>query len=192
MKKKKIEIEEKIVIIFCSFICVFVNSSIESLSALIFFIFELNFSISFISSSVFLNLKKCEFVQKRKKKFFNEKLVIKNNVSNLYETNNSSFLSLNKFCVEIIKIERKKEKKSNFFVSNFLWSTFYLIIVNIVKKKILKKKKMFFEIFNQYRKNRSIFDESDAKLIQKAFAKRKLSKSTFREKRTTSVTKRIV
>jgi hypothetical protein len=51
---------------------------------------------------------------------------------------------------------------------------------------------MFFEIFNQYRKSRSIFDQSDAELTQKVLAKRQLSKSTSREKRAASVTKKIV
>ncbi len=45
MKKKEVEIEKKIVFIFCSFVCVFVNSSIESLFVLIFSVFELNLSI---------------------------------------------------------------------------------------------------------------------------------------------------
>jgi hypothetical protein len=51
---------------------------------------------------------------------------------------------------------------------------------------------MFFEIFNQYRKNRSILDERNAELTQEVFAKRELSKSIFREEKTTFVTKKIV
>ncbi len=41
---------------------------------------------------------------------------------------------------------------------------------------------MFFEIFNQYQENRSIFDENDANLTQEVLAKRELLKSTLREK----------
>jgi hypothetical protein len=51
---------------------------------------------------------------------------------------------------------------------------------------------MFFETFNQYRKNKSILNENDANLIQKVLEERKMSRSTFREKKTTSVTKKIV
>jgi hypothetical protein len=62
VRKKEIEIEKKVVVISCFFACVFVNSSIENLSAFIFSVFELSFSISFVSSSAFLNSEKCEFV----------------------------------------------------------------------------------------------------------------------------------
>jgi hypothetical protein len=58
------------------------------------------------------------------------------------------------------------------------------------KKK--NKKRMSFEVFNQYRESRLISNESDANLIQKVFAKKELSKSTFREKKAAFVTKKIV
>jgi hypothetical protein len=194
MRKKEVEIEKKIVFISCFFVCVFASSSTENLSAFIFFVSELSFSISFVSSSAFLNSEKCEFVQERKKTFFNEKLVIKSSVANFCETNNSNLLSLDKSCVEIIKIEKEEEKKSNsfcfeFFVIDVLFDYRQRCQEENSKKK--KKKKMSFEIFNQYQKNRSILDESDAELTQKAFAKRKLSKSTSREERTAFVTKKI-
>ncbi len=161
-KEKMFVIEKKVVFIFCSFICVFVNSSIESLLA---FVFSVSKSIEWLF--VVLNLRKSEIVQTKKIKFLDKKIVIKSDVSNLCKTNNSNFSSLNKSCVEIIKIEKKKKRKEILSVSSFLWSTFCLIIVKVVKKKVWKKKKkkMFFEVFNQYRKNRSIFDESDANLI---------------------------
>jgi hypothetical protein len=194
MKKKEIEIEKEVVFTSCSSVCVFASSSTESLSALIFSAFELSFSISFVSSSAFLNSEKCEFVQERKKTFFSEKLVIESSVANFCETSNSSSLSLNKSCVEIIKIEEEEEKKSNFFFFEF----FVIDVLfdyrqrcqeeNFRKKR---KKKMSFEVFNQYRESRSIFDESDAELTQEVFAKRELSKSTSREERTAFVTKKI-
>ncbi len=48
MRKKEFEIEKEVVFIFCCSVCVFVNSSIESLFALIFLIFELSFLIFFV------------------------------------------------------------------------------------------------------------------------------------------------
>jgi hypothetical protein len=57
------------------------------------------------------------------------------------------------------------------------------------KKK--NKKRMSFEIFNQYRENRSISNESDASLTQEISAKRELSESTTNEKETASVAEKI-
>ncbi len=51
---------------------------------------------------------------------------------------------------------------------------------------------MSFEAFNQYRKSRSISNESDANLTQEVLEERKMSKSTSREKEAASVTKKIV
>jgi hypothetical protein len=51
---------------------------------------------------------------------------------------------------------------------------------------------MSFEAFNQYRKNRSTSNESDASLTQEVLEERKMSRSTSREKETTSVSKKIV
>jgi hypothetical protein len=194
MRKKEVEIEKEIVFTSCSSVCVFANSSTESLSALIFSVSELSFSISFVSSSAFLNSEKCEFVQERKKTFLNEKLVIENSVANLCETSSSNSLSLDKSCVEIIKIEKEEEKKSNsfffeFFVIDVLFDYRQRCQEENSRKK--KKKKMSFEVFNQYRKSRSILDESDAELTQEAFAKRELSKSISREERAAFVTKKI-
>jgi hypothetical protein len=115
VRKKKSEIEKKVIFTSCSFVCVFINSSIENLFVFVFFVFVLNFSISFVWSSAFLSSRKCEFVQEEEKKFLNEKLVIKSDVSNLCETSNSSFSSLNKSCVEVIEIEKEKKKKSFLF-----------------------------------------------------------------------------
>ncbi len=50
---------------------------------------------------------------------------------------------------------------------------------------------MSFEIFNQYRESRLISNESDANLIQKVFAKKKLFKSTSHEKKAIFVAKKI-
>jgi hypothetical protein len=58
------------------------------------------------------------------------------------------------------------------------------------KKK--NKERMSFEVFNQYRENRSISNESDANLTQKISAKRESSKSTSREEKAAFVTKKIV
>jgi hypothetical protein len=77
-----------------------------------------------------------------------------------------------------------------FFVIDFLFNCRQNCQKESFRKK--KKKKMFFEIFNQYRKSRSIFNESDADLTQEALAKRELSRSTSHERKTTSVVKKIV
>jgi hypothetical protein len=143
IKKKKIEIEKEIVVIFCFSVCVFVNSSIENLFAFIFSIFELSFLISFVLSSAFLNSEKFEFVQEKKKKFFNENFVIKNNVSNFCKTNNSNFLLLNKFCVKIIKIEEKKEEKQFFCFEFFVIDVLFNYRQNC-QEESFRKKNFFF------------------------------------------------
>jgi hypothetical protein len=193
-EKEEFEIEKEIVFIFCFFVYIFINSSIESLFALVFFVFDLSSVISFERSSVFLNSRKSEIVRIKEIKFLDEKIVIKSDVSNLCETNNSSFSSLNDSCVEVIKIDEKEEKKRNsfcfeFFVIDFLFDCYQNCQKKSAKKK---KKKMSFETFNQYRKSRSISNESDANLTQDVLEERELSKSTFREKETASVTKKIV
>jgi hypothetical protein len=62
------------------------------------------------------------------------------------------------------------------------------------QKKALKKerKRTSFEIFNQYRKNRSISNESDASLTQKVFTKKELFESTSNKRKTAFVVKKIV
>jgi hypothetical protein len=160
MKKKEVEIEKKIVFIFCFFVCVFVNSLIENLFVLVF---SASKSIKWLS--VVLSSRKSEIVQTKKIKFLDEKIVIKSDVSNLCETNNLNFSSLNESCVEIIKIQKKEEKKKNsfcfeFFVINVLFD----YRQNCQEKSFKKRKKMSFEVFNQYRENQSIFNESDADL----------------------------
>jgi hypothetical protein len=150
-----------------------------------------------------LNSKKCEIVRKKKKKFLDEKIVIKSDVSNLCETNNSSFSSLNKFCIKTVEIEKEKKKRKSRFCLKFFAIDFALSCVHVneieslrsvvfVIEKVRKyqkvffrekrKEKMFFETFNQYSKNRSISNESDIN-----FAKRKLSRSSSHQKKTASV-----
>ncbi len=78
-----------------------------------------------------MNSEKYEIVREEKIKFLNEKIVIKNDVSNFYKTNNSSFSSLNKSCVEIVEIEKKEEEKRNrfcfeFFVIDFVLNDFHI------------------------------------------------------------------
>jgi hypothetical protein len=191
-------IEKKIVFISCSFVCVFVNSSIENLFAFVFSVSELNCLISCVKSSAFLNSEKCEIVRKKKKKFLDEKIVIKNDVSNFYETNNSNSSSLNKFCIKTVEIEKKEEKRRSCFCFEFFAIDFVLScvhvneirnlrnVVSVVEKvreyqkisfKKKKKEKMSFEIFNQYRENRSISNENDINL-----AKKKLSRSSSHQK----------
>jgi hypothetical protein len=194
-EKEESETEKEIVFIFCSFVYIFINSSIESLFALVFFVFDLSSVISFERSSAFLNSKKSEIVRIEEIEFLDEKIVIKSDASNLCETNSSSSSSLNDSCVEVIKIdEKKKKKKSSFcfesFVIDFLFDCYQNCQKKSAKKK--KKKKMSFETFNQYRKSRSISNENDAKLTQDVLEERELSRSTSREKETASVTKKIV
>jgi hypothetical protein len=137
MKKKESEIEEKIVFISCLFVYFSVNSSIENLFAFIFSIFELNFLISFVwSLSAFLNSRKYEIVQRKEKKFLNIKIVIKNSVSDLCETRNSNLLSLNKFCIEVIEIEKEEKKKRKVFCFEFFAIDFVLDCLRVKKIKI--------------------------------------------------------
>jgi hypothetical protein len=138
--------------------------------------------------------------------FLDEKLVIKNDVSNFCETNNSNLSSLNKSCVKTIEIEKKKKERKHFdfesFVIDFVLSCCHVSEIEnlrsvvalmkksrkyqkiIVKKK--KKKRMTFETFNQYRENRSISNESDINL-----AKKVLSRSSFHQKKTAFVSKKL-
>jgi amino acid permease len=95
MKKKEVEIEKEIVFIFCFFVCVFVNSSIESLFAFIFFVFELSLSISCVESSVSLNTRKCKIVQKDTK-FLEKFIIIDDDVTSFCATCDSNFSSQNK------------------------------------------------------------------------------------------------
>jgi hypothetical protein len=108
-EKEESEIEKEIVFTSCSSVYIFVNSSIESLFALVFFVSDLSSVISFEKSSAFLNSKKSEIVRIKKIKFFDEKIVIKSDVSNLCETNSSNSSSLNDSCVEVIKIDEEKK-----------------------------------------------------------------------------------
>jgi hypothetical protein len=66
-------------------------------------------------------------------------------------------------------------------------------VENIKKIKLKKKRKerMSFEVFNQYRENRSISNDSDASLTQKVSAKRELFESTSHEEEAISVAKEI-
>jgi hypothetical protein len=212
MRKKEIEIEKKIVFTSCSFVCVFVNSSIKNLFAFVFSAFELSLSISCVESRAFLISEKCEIIREEKKKFLDEKIVIESDVSNLCETNNSSFSSLDESCVKAIEIEKKEEERKNRFCFESFAIEFVLSCVHVdeieslrnvlfviekvrehrkiaFKKK--RKKRMFFKIFNQYRESRSISNENDANLTQEVSAKRELSESTSHERETVSVAKKI-
>jgi hypothetical protein len=131
MKKKEIEIEKEIVFISCSFVCVFVSSSIENLFAFVFFVFELSLSIFCVESRAFLTSKKCEIIREEKKKFLDEKIVIENDVSNLCETNNSNSSSLNESCVKTVEIEEKKKKRKNRFCFESFAIEFALSCVHV-------------------------------------------------------------
>ncbi len=107
--------------------------------------------------------------------------------------------------------KRKREWRSffcfEFFAIDFALNWFHVneienlwSVVSIIEKvrkhqKVASRKKrkerMSFEIFNQYRKNRSISNESDASLIEEIFAKRKLFESTSHEKEAAFVAKKI-
>ncbi len=128
--KKKSRKQKKIVFTSCSFVCFFVNSFVESLFVLVFLVLESNSLILFEWSSAFLNSEKYEIVREEEIRFLDEKLVIKSDVSNFYETNNSSFSSLNKFCVEVIEVEKKENKESifcfEFFAIDFALDCFHV------------------------------------------------------------------
>jgi hypothetical protein len=207
MRREESEVEKKIVFTSCSFACFSLASSVESLFAFVFFVFELMMWLSAVLSS-----KRSEIVQKKEIKFLDEKIVKKNDVSNRYETSNSNFSSLNEFCIETIEIEEKeKERESRFCFESFaidfalncfrvneienLWNIVAIIekirkYQNIVFKKKKKERKIF-EIFNQYRENRSISNESDIELTHDNLKKRKLSRSLSHQKETNSIAKKF-
>jgi hypothetical protein len=106
MKKEEIEIEKEIVFIFCSFVCVFVNSSIENLFAFVFSASELSLSIFCVESSVFLNTRKCKIVQKNTK-FFEKFIIIDDDVTSFCATCDSIFLSQKKNN-RVVEEEEKK------------------------------------------------------------------------------------
>ncbi len=62
-----------------------------------------------------MSSKKSEIIQKKEIKFLDEKIVIKNDVSNFCETSNSNFSLLNDFCIETIEIEEEKKERENRF-----------------------------------------------------------------------------
>jgi hypothetical protein len=150
-----------------------------------------------------------EFEKKRNRsekkiKFLDEKIVIKSDVSNLSETNNSSFSSLNESCIETIEIEKKEKERKNsfcfeFFAIDFALNCFRIneienlwSVVAIIKKiwkyqkivfKKKKKERMIFGTFNQYRENRSISNESDIKLTHDNLKKKRIVEIVIASKR---------
>jgi hypothetical protein len=124
MKREESKAEKKVIFTSCSFAYFSFASFVESLFAFVFFVFE---SVEW--SSTVLCSKKSENVQKKKIKFLDEKIVIKSDVSNLCETNNSSSSSLNESCIETVEIEEEeKERKSSFcfefFAIDFILNCF--------------------------------------------------------------------
>jgi hypothetical protein len=78
-------------------------------------------------------------------KFLNEKIVIKSDVSNFCEMSNSSSSLLNESCVEVIKIEEKKEKKrSSFCFESFVIDVLFDYRQNCKEENFRKKKKNVF------------------------------------------------
>jgi hypothetical protein len=200
-KEKSQKLKKKIVFTSCSFACFSFASSVESLFAFVFFIFE---SVEW--SSAVRSSKRNEIVQKKEIKFLDEKIVIKNNVSNLCETSNSNSSSLNKSCVEIVEIEKEEEKKKKkrfcfeFFVIDFVLNDFASIesqicealfqsfrrIENIKKIKLKEKKKK--ECFSKSSINIQKIDQSRTKTMLiwlKKFLRREncFSRRRTREKR---------
>jgi hypothetical protein len=106
MKKKEVEIEKEVVFIFCFFVCVFVNTSIENLFVFVFFVSELNLSIFCVESFAFLNTRKCKIVQ-RNTKFFEKSIITDDDVTSFCATCNSNFSSQNKNNRVIEKEEKK-------------------------------------------------------------------------------------
>jgi hypothetical protein len=80
----------------------------------------------FVLSRLFFWIQRNAKSFEKKKKCLDEKIVIKNDVSNLCETNNSSSSSLNESCVKKIKIEKEKEKPKSFFDFEFFAIDFAL------------------------------------------------------------------
>ncbi len=111
---------------------------------------------------------------KKKKKFLDEKIVIKNEVSNLCETNNSSFSSLNEFCVKAIEIEKEEEKRKNRFCFEFFAIEFALSCVHVdeienlrnvlsVIEKIREHRKV---AFRKKKKEKMFFEMSDYRFTE--------------------------
>jgi hypothetical protein len=97
-----------------------------------------------------------EFEKKRnrskKKKFLDEKIVIKNDALNLCETSNSNFSSLNEFCNEIIKIEKENEKQENSFCFEFFAIDFALNCFDVNKIENLRNVVTIIEKIRKYQK----------------------------------------
>jgi hypothetical protein len=106
MKKKEVEIKKKIVFIFCSSVCVFVNSSIKNLLVFVFFVSELSLSIFCVESFASLNAKKCKIVQKNTK-FLEKFIITDDDVTSFCATCNSNSSSQNK---NNHAVEKKKKK----------------------------------------------------------------------------------
>ncbi len=73
-----------------------------------------------------LSSRKSEIVQREEIEFLDEKIVIKSDVSNFCETNNSNSSSLNESCIEAIEIEEKKKERENSFCFEFFAIDFVL------------------------------------------------------------------
>jgi hypothetical protein len=112
MRRKEVKIEKEIVFIFCSSVCVFVNSSIESLFAFVFFVSELSLSIFCIESFAFLNTKKCKIVEKNTK-FLEKSIITDDDVTSFCAMCDSNFSSQNKNNRVV-----EKEKKNLHFEQN--------------------------------------------------------------------------
>jgi hypothetical protein len=98
-----------------------------------------------------LNSEKYEIVREKEIKFFDKKIVIKNDVSNFRETNNSNLSSLNKFCVDIVEIEEKEEKeekKNRFNVVSLIYH--YARVRNF--RNVSLQQVQYYEVFKSIRR----------------------------------------
>jgi hypothetical protein len=140
VKKKKIKIKKEIVFIFV-FLFAFLSIHRLRIYSSLLFSFLCWISRFRLFDRLLFWVQKSVNSLKKKKRFLDEKFVIKSDVSNLCERNNSSFSSLNKSCVEVIKIE-KKRKEIFFFCFEFFVIDFLLNCrQNLQKEKLFLKKK---------------------------------------------------
>jgi hypothetical protein len=93
-------------LVFFFFVCVFVNSSTESLLVFVFSVSELNLSIFRVESFVSLNTRKCKIVQKNIK-FLEKFIIIDDDVTSFCAMCDSNFSSQNKNNRAVEKEEKK-------------------------------------------------------------------------------------
>jgi hypothetical protein len=145
-ERKNLKLKKKL---FLFVILLFASLSIRRLKtySLLFFLL-----LSQLSNRLLFWVREKARSFKKKIEFLDEKMVIKNDVSNLCKTNNSSFSSLNEFCVETIEIEEEKKSENFLFVFSSLRSILLWIVFTSTKSKVCETSLRLLKKFENIRK----------------------------------------